>query len=43
VRDNTDNLDEIRWEIVKAMLEDFPKLRRRVIEYFKLKKEEGRV
>jgi hypothetical protein len=33
VRNNTDNLDEIRWEIVKAMLENFPKLRQRVKEY----------
>jgi len=35
VRNNTDCLaDEIRWKIIKAMLNDFPQLRQRVKEYF---------
>jgi len=35
VRNNTDCVvDEIRWEIIKAMLNDFPQLRQRVKEYF---------
>jgi hypothetical protein len=44
VRNNTDyTIDEIRWEIVRAMLENFPKLRRRVKEYLQAEREEGRV
>jgi hypothetical protein len=35
VRDNTDNIDEIRWKIVKAMLDEFPQLAKRVKEYLK--------
>jgi len=27
--------DEIRWQIVKAMLDEFPTLKERVKEYFK--------
>ena len=35
VRNNTDGpADEIRWKIIKAMLDDFPQLRQRVKEYF---------
>ena len=35
VRNNTDcPADEIRWKIIKAMLNDFPQLRQRVKEYF---------
>jgi hypothetical protein len=34
VRNNTDcALDEIRWKIVKAMLDEFPQLAQRVKEY----------
>jgi len=35
VRNNTDGpADEIRWKIVKAMLNDFPQLWQRAKEYF---------
>ena len=35
VRNNTDcPADEIRWKIIKAMLNDFPQLRQRAKEYF---------
>jgi len=27
------NVDEIRWQVVKAMLDDFPSLRRKTKEY----------
>jgi hypothetical protein len=37
VRNNTNSLDEIRWQVVKAMLENFPKLRQRVKEYLEVK------
>ena len=34
VRNNTDcPADEIRWKIIKAMLNDFPQLRQRTKEY----------
>ena len=34
MRNNTDcALDEIRWKIVKAMLDEFPQLAQRVKEY----------
>jgi hypothetical protein len=29
------NTDEIRWQVVKAMLEEFPSLRTKVKEYLK--------
>jgi hypothetical protein len=35
VRDNTESLDEIRWKIVKAMLDEFPQLAKHVREYLK--------
>ncbi|MEM2106016.1 MAG: hypothetical protein QXV21_06105 [Candidatus Bathyarchaeia archaeon] len=34
------NVDEIRWRVVKAMLDEFPSLRAKVQEY--LKSEEKR-
>jgi hypothetical protein len=37
VRNNTDSLDEIRWQIVKTLLENFPKLKKRVREYLESK------
>ncbi|MGB9741263.1 MAG: hypothetical protein ACP5IM_04950 [Candidatus Bathyarchaeia archaeon] len=33
--------DEIRWQVVKAMLEEFPSLRTRVKKYLKKKKEKA--
>jgi len=27
------NIEEIRWQVVKAMLDDFPSLRRKIKEY----------
>ena len=27
------NLEETRWQVIKALLDEFPKLRRRVKEY----------
>ncbi|MGB9676950.1 MAG: hypothetical protein ACPL0C_07185 [Candidatus Bathyarchaeales archaeon] len=29
------NVDEIRWQVVKAMLEEFPSLKTKVKEYLK--------
>ncbi|MEM3578006.1 MAG: hypothetical protein QXX51_06070 [Candidatus Bathyarchaeia archaeon] len=36
------NVDEIRWRVVKAMLEEFPSLRVRVQEYLKEREKKGK-
>jgi len=33
IRSEKKELEEVRWYIVKSMLEDFPELRERVTEY----------
>jgi len=42
VRNNTREIDaEIRWKVLKAMLDDFPRLRQRARAYLKVVKEAG--
>jgi len=38
LRDNTSIPDDARWEVMKSMLDDFPKLRDRVKQYLSEKK-----
>jgi len=39
VRDNTQDLTRIRWEVLKSMLDDFPELHDRVEQYLKGKRD----
>ena len=39
VRNNTQNLADLRWEVLKSMLDEFPQLRDRVEQYLRAKRE----
>lgn len=39
MRNNTQNLADIRWEVLKSMLDDFPQLRDRVEHYLRGKRD----
>jgi hypothetical protein len=38
---NYQNVEEIRWQVVKAMLDDFPNLRNKVKSYIEKQKTEA--
>jgi hypothetical protein len=39
VRDNTPDSPDIRWDVLKSMLDDFPQLRDRAEQYLRQKRD----